>query len=222
MTTTNYLLPVLMLALAGCDHTPGIPGSTIDASTLYMPPGFMLAPFVTQVPVHSFSAAGSGAEAGRDYEVIFVTDAGRIELDLLEADAPLSVNSMVWLARNHFYDGIAFHRVIEDFVAQGGDPQTLDADSSVWGTGGCGYTFDTEVATGRTFDGPGVLGMARSDSRTSNGSQFFITLTAQPALDGAYTVFGKVVTGQEVLPLIARGEPPTSPTRITTAYAVYR
>ena len=211
-----------MLALAGCDHTADFTGPTVDASTRYVPPGYTLAPFVSETPIHSFSAAGPGVEAGRDYEILFVTDAGNIEIDLAETDAPLAVNSMVWLARNHFYDGIAFHRVLDDFVAQAGDPKTLDGDSSVWGTGGCGYTFALEVATGRTFDGPGVLGMARSDAKDSNGSQFFVTFTAQPTLNGLYTVFGKVVSGANVLPLIARGEPPASPTRITTAYAVYR
>lgn len=211
-----------MLVMAGCDHQPGIHGPTVDASTRYVPPGYTLAPFVTETPVHSFSAAGPGVDAGRDYEILFVTDAGNIEIDLAEADAPLAVNSMVWLARNHFYDGIAFHRVIEDFVAQSGDPNTLSADSSTWGIGGCGYTFALEVATGRTFDGPGVLGMARSTATDSNGSQFFLTFTAQSTLNGKYTVFGNVVSGMAALSTIVRGEPPTSPTRITTAYAVYR
>ncbi|MEO6950227.1 MAG: peptidylprolyl isomerase [Polyangia bacterium] len=218
----NYLLYALLLGLAACDHQPGVPTMTVDYNNLYVPPGYTLAPFVSAAPVHSFSAAGQGVEAGKSYEVLFVTDAGNIELALSAADAPLAVNSMVWLARNHFYDGIAFHRVIEDFVAQAGDPNTLTAESPSWGTGGCGYTFALEVATGRGFDGAGVLGMARGDATDSNGSQFFITLTAQPTLNGQYTVFGNVVSGGATLSAIRRGEPPSSPTRITVAYAVYR
>jgi cyclophilin family peptidyl-prolyl cis-trans isomerase len=166
-----------------------------------------------------FPGAETILESGRDYRAVMETDVGRIVLDLFEAQAPLAVNSFVYLSLHHYYEGIAFHRVIEGFVAQGGDPNTLNDTRSRWGTGGPGYGFDTEPVEGLGFDGPGVLGMARSAALDSNGSQFFITLAAQRGLSGMYTVFGRVTEGMDVLPMIARNQsmtvPPATPTRIT-------
>src|SRR5262249_33519822 len=148
------------------------------------------------------------------------TTAGRIVLDLTEADTPITVNSFVFLALHHYFDGIAFHRVIDGFVAQGGDPNTLGADTSTWGTGGPGYAFGLEIVASLHYDAAGVVGMARTSDPNSNGSQFFITLAATPSLDGQYTIFARVSEGIEVLPLITRGEPPTDPTRMTRVYIV--
>jgi cyclophilin family peptidyl-prolyl cis-trans isomerase len=196
--------------------------ATFDFATPYVPAGYSMAPFFSDTPIHSFTAAGQALDAGEQYEVVLETDVGIIVLGLDPTDAPLATNSMVWLARNHFYDGIAFHRVIDDFVAQAGDPNSLGSDTSTWGLGGAGYTFALEVAASATFDAAGVLGMARGSDPSSNSSQFFITLDTQPSLDEQYTVFGKVVEGLDVLPKIVRGEPPTHPTRILAAYAVER
>jgi cyclophilin family peptidyl-prolyl cis-trans isomerase len=181
--------------------------------------GFTATPYVTAAPERVFSEAEMVLAPGRDYRAVIETDAGRITVDLYETQTPLTVNSFVFLALHHFFDGLAFHRVLDGFVAQGGDPNTAADNRRAWGTGGPGYQFDTESVGGLTFDGAGVLGMARAASRTTNGSQFFITLAATPTLNGQYTVFGRVTDGLDVLARIARNEnamtPPTTPTRMT-------
>jgi hypothetical protein len=107
----------------------------------YLPPGTMLTPFLSDQPVRQFAAAEQVTEAGKDYLAVLYTDAGRLVIDLHEDGAPITVNSFVFLARNHFFDGLSFHRVVDSFVAQGGDPNTLSNDPSTWGTGGPGYSF---------------------------------------------------------------------------------
>ncbi|MDO9018463.1 MAG: peptidylprolyl isomerase [Deltaproteobacteria bacterium] len=174
---------------------------------------------LSPVPIRRFDAAPEPAlMAGYDYRALVETDVGAITLDLFEEATPVTVNSFVWLARNHYFDGIAFHRVIEGFVAQGGDPNTVDGGRPTWGRGGPGYSFGLEVTDDLRFDAPGVIGMARSASPTSNGSQFYLTLAPTPDLDGQYTVFGRVlgVADLGVLDRVARGEPPEAPTRITS------
>jgi peptidylprolyl isomerase len=175
--------------------------------------------FLTMAPKRTFSEAAQVIRAERDYRAVMETDAGRIVLDLYEDRAPIAVNSFVFLSLNRYYEGIAFHRVLEGFVAQAGDPNTLQENRARWGTGGPGYAFDTETVDGLGFDGAGVLGMARAQSLSSNGSQFFITLAATTSLNGMYTVFGAVTEGADVLPRIARNVsmnvPPATPTRIT-------
>lgn len=180
---------------------------------------FTAVPYRSADPVRMFPGPEEILEAGKDYRAVVETDVGRIVLDLFEEQTPLAVNSFVYLALHHYYEGIAFHRVIEGFVAQAGDPNTLTDNRARWGTGGPGYGFDTEPVEGLGFDGPGVLGMARAQALNSNGSQFFITLAAQRSLTGNYTVFGRVTEGMDVLPMIARNQtmttPPATPTRIT-------
>lgn len=187
--------------------------TTPDMAT-YLPAGTTLTPFLSDTPQYSFTAADNVLVAGADYYAVLETDAGRIVFDLLEKDTPVTVNSFVFLALHHYFDGQAFHRVIDGFVAQGGDPNSLSSDSSTWGTGGPGYTFGLEIVSALTYDGPGVVGMARTSDPNSNGSQFFITLAAAHNLDGQYTIFAKVTEGMDVLPNIVRGEPPVMPTRI--------
>jgi peptidylprolyl isomerase len=188
----------------------------------YVPPGYALVPFRSEQAQHSFAAAEMVTTAGRDYQAVLETDAGRIVFDLLEDDAPITVNSFVFLSLNHYFDGIAFHRVIAGFVAQGGDPNTLSADRGKWGQGGPGYRFGLETKPSLTYDGPGFVGMARTNDPNSNGSQFFITLAATHNLDGKYTIFARVSEGVEVLDKIARGEPPPAPTRMQRVYIVDR
>ncbi|MBN1878038.1 MAG: peptidylprolyl isomerase [Anaerolineae bacterium] len=127
---------------------------------------------------------------------------GNIVVELFADKAPNTVNNFVFLAREGFYDNTTFHRVIEDFMAQGGDPTGT-------GTGGPGYKFADEFHPDLTHDGPGVLSMANSGSDT-NGSQFFITFAATPWLDGAHTVLGKVVEGMDVLMSISLRDPQTA------------
>lgn len=174
---------------------------------------------VSDAPERSFSEPDMVLAPDTDYRAVFETDAGRIVLDLFEDRAPLAVNSFVFLALHRYFDGLAFHRVLEGFVAQGGDPLTATDNRARWGTGGPGYSFDTETFDDLLFDAAGTLGMARSSSRSSNGSQFFITLAPTPNLNGMYTVFGRVTEGLDVLPRIARNAaattPPVTPTRMT-------
>ncbi len=126
------------------------------------------------------------------------TNKGDITIDLFAAGAPMTVANFVNLAKRGFYDGLTFHRVIEDFMIQGGDPRGT-------GTGGPGYQFGDEFSPDLRHDGPGVLSMANSGPGT-NGSQFFITHAATPWLDGKHTVFGKVTAGQDTVNAIAQND----------------
>ncbi len=134
------------------------------------------------------------------YTAVLDTTAGQIRVELFAGDAPLAVNSFVFLAQNGWFDDVYFHRVIEDFVAQAGDPSGI-------GIVGPGYTFANEILPGLSFDSAGVLGMANSGADL-NGSQFFITLAPATELDGGYTIFGRVDEGSlEVLDGIALRNP---------------
>jgi peptidyl-prolyl cis-trans isomerase B (cyclophilin B) len=130
----------------------------------------------------------------------FQTARGTIRITLRDDLAPLTVANFVNLARRKFYDGLSFHRVIPDFMIQGGCPVGS-------GRGGPGYRFEDEVGTGLKHDGPGVLSMANAGPGT-NGSQFFITHGATPWLDGKHTVFGKVVgpEDQKVVDAVRGGD----------------
>ena len=130
----------------------------------------------------------------------FDTDRGPIKLELYPDKAPLTVANFVNLARRGFYDGLNFHRVIADFMIQGGCPQGS-------GTGGPGYKFEDECRPDLRHDKPGVLSMANAGPRT-NGSQFFITHVATPWLDGKHTVFGEVIgpEDQSVVNAVRGGE----------------
>jgi cyclophilin family peptidyl-prolyl cis-trans isomerase/protein-disulfide isomerase len=124
------------------------------------------------------------------YEATITTSKGDFTVELYPEKAPLAVNSFVFLATEGFYNNVEFHRVIPGFVAQVGDPTGL-------GMGGPGYEYANEISDLK-FDSEGVLGVANAGANT-NGSQFFITYAAQTALDGGYTVFGKVIEGMDVV-----------------------
>lgn len=206
----------------GADEGPFDSGPPIDAGPRYVPAGWTETPYLSEVAVRSFASVGDGTDDGVDYAAVIATDVGVLVIDLTESETPITVGSFVWLARHRYFDGLAFHRVISGFVAQTGDPNTLDMPRGVWGIGGPGYGFGLEIQPALTFDGAGVVGMARTADPSSNGSQFFITLAAQPALDGQYTVFGRVIEGADVLNEIARGEPPAAPTRMRAVGIVQR
>ena len=127
----------------------------------------------------------------------FDTDRGPIRIELFADKAPLTVASFVNLAQRGFYDGLTFHRVIADFMVQGGCPQGR-------GTGGPGYKFEDETSNGVRHE-RGVLSMANAGPNT-NGSQFFITHVPTPWLDGKHTVFGKVVEGMDAVDAIRQGD----------------
>lgn len=135
------------------------------------------------------------------------TTKGDITVQLYREETPVTTANFLELADNGFYDGVVFHRVIEDFMAQVGDPLTKDpAQQQLWGTGDPGYKIIDEFNSLLKHDGPGVLSMANSGQPSTGGSQFFITFEATPWLDGAHTVFGKVTNGLEVLNSIEQGD----------------
>jgi peptidyl-prolyl cis-trans isomerase B (cyclophilin B) len=141
-------------------------------------------------------------DPNKSYTAHFKTNRGEFDVKLHAKEAPITVNNFVFLARDGFYDGIVFHRVIKSppFMVQGGDPTGS-------GRGGPGYKWDDEPSALRLrHDGPGVLSMANAGANT-NGSQFFITHVATPHLDGKHAVFGKVAgDGQKVVNAIEQGD----------------
>jgi cyclophilin family peptidyl-prolyl cis-trans isomerase len=140
----------------------------------------------------------------KSYTANLITDKGEIILQLFADKAPRTVNNFVFLARQGFYDGTIFHRVIQDFMAQGGDPTGT-------GTGGPGYRFGDEFSPTLRHDKPGVLSMANAGPNT-NGSQFFITHVPTPWLDKKHSIFGQVTQGMDILLSI----PPRDPQRPQT------
>jgi peptidyl-prolyl cis-trans isomerase B (cyclophilin B) len=127
------------------------------------------------------------------------TEKGTIQLELFDEDAPKTVANFEKLANDGFYDGLTFHRVIDDFMIQGGCPKGT-------GTGGPGYQFDDEPgALALKHDTPGTLSMANAGPNT-NGSQFFITHGPTPHLDGKHALFGRVTEGQDVVDSIEKGD----------------
>ncbi len=159
----------------------------------------------------------------KSYTAIFCMEGGgQFTIELFAKEAPNTVNSFVFLAREQFYNGTTFHRVLANFMAQGGDPTGK-------GTGGPGYRFDNELTPLRRHDGPGILSMANSgisNGRGTNGSQFFITFIPTPSLDGynpdgtakdcsegsCHTVFGRVIEGMDVVNGISLRDPGTART----------
>jgi len=138
-------------------------------------------------------------DISKRYTATICTDDGDFVVELFADKAPNTVNNFVFLAREGFYDGVTFHRVIKGFMAQGGDPTGS-------GRGGPGYRFEDEFHPALRHDGPGTLSMANAGPNT-NGSQFFITYTATPHLDGRHTVFGRVIEGMDVVAAIPERDP---------------
>ncbi len=138
-------------------------------------------------------------DIAKTYEAVIVTAKGEMRFRLFDDAAPLAVNNFVFLARQGFYDGTIFHRVLADFMAQGGDPTGS-------GAGGPGYQFADETNNGLRFDRRGLLAMANAGPAT-NGSQFFITFVETPWLDGNHTIFGEMVAGDDVLSSLTLRDP---------------
>ncbi len=142
-----------------------------------------------------------------DINVVIKTSKGNIEAVVYASKAPVTSANFLNLAKRGYYDGLKFHRVISDFMIQGGDPTGT-------GSGGPGYKFEDETNRSLLHDSPGILSMANSDrgksaysnSGKTNGSQFFITHGPTPHLDGMHTVFGKVTKGQDVVNKIKQGD----------------
>jgi peptidyl-prolyl cis-trans isomerase B (cyclophilin B) len=144
------------------------------------------------------SAPAMQIDESAQFNITIETNRGAIELELYPQHAPQTVNNFVFLAGQGFYDGVAFHRVIPDFMVQGGDPTGS-------GAGGPGYRFDCETAGNPLTHERGVMSMANAGPNT-NGSQFFITHVPCAHLDGKHTVFGKVTAGLDVVDAIEQGD----------------
>lgn len=159
--------------------------------------GVLLFPFVAQAEVKNRSFTKEEIKRMSDTKAVIETKFGKIELKFFPEKAPNHVNNFIELAKKGFYDGTTFHRVIPNFMIQGGDPNSKDHDKSKHGTGGPGYAVKAEFN-----DIPhkkGILSMARSMDPDSAGSQFFICVAEARSLDRKYTVFGEVVSGIEVV-----------------------
>ena len=142
-------------------------------------------------------------DVNKQYFATFtMANGGEFVIQLLPDKAPKTVNNFVFLAREGYYDGVTFHRVLDGFMAQGGDPTGT-------GMGGPGYQFENEDSD-LTFDKAGVVAMANA-GRDTNGSQFFITFAPRPQLNGGYTIFGQVINGMDVVESITRRDPDQNP-----------
>lgn len=138
------------------------------------------------------SADNGGKEKVANRIAVFETNKGTFEIELFEDKTPITTKNFIDLAQKGFYDGVIFHRVIDGFMIQGGDPEGT-------GMGGPGYTIEDEFLPELTFDGEGLLAMANTGRPHTGGSQFFITLAKTDWLNGKHTIFGKVVQGMEVV-----------------------
>lgn len=136
------------------------------------------------------------------FATVKMATGGQFVIELYPRKAPITVNSFVFLARQGYFEGTTFHRVLDGFMAQGGDPTGT-------GSGGPGYTFVDEFSD-LTFDGAGVVAMANSGANT-NGSQFFITYAATDWLNGKHTIFGRVIEGMDVVDGLTRRDPAQAP-----------
>ena len=150
-----------------------------------------LALAITALPAQS-------EESMKDIRIIVKTDKGDIEGVLHPGKAPVTVANFLNLAKRGYYNGLKFHRVIPDFMIQGGDPTGT-------GSGGPGYRFEDECTPELKHDKPGIFSMANAGPGT-NGSQFFVTHVATPWLDGKHTVFGSVTKGQDIVNAVAAGD----------------
>ncbi len=153
----------------------------------------------------SYSQQDTIKQKGRKLEqtknpiVVMETSMGTIELELFSKQTPKTVENFLGLVRKGYYNGVIFHRVIDNFMIQGGDPTgTGRGGESIWGK-----EFEDEIRPELKHDGPGILSMANRGPNT-NTSQFFITLVATPWLDGKHTVFGKVINGMDVVKAIGK------------------
>ena len=145
-----------------------------------------------------FAAPAQSQDSMKDIRIIVKTDKGNIEGVLYPSKAPVTVANFLNLAKRGYYNGLKFHRVIPDFMIQGGDPTGT-------GSGGPGYRFEDECTPELKHDKPGIFSMANAGPGT-NGSQFFVTHVPTPWLDGKHTVFGSVTKGQDIVNAVAQGD----------------
>ena len=165
--------------------------------------GTACGPFASIPVAAQYDEPPMGIDTSKQYfATVKMANGGEFVIQLYPDKAPITVNSFAFLACKGYFDGLTFHRVLEGFMAQGGDPTGT-------GTGGPGYEFVNEDSD-LTFDKPGVVAMANA-GRDTNGSQFFITFEPTPQLNGDYTIFGQVIEGIEVVNAITRRDPQQNP-----------
>lgn len=190
---------VLVLIIAGIIWLVWSGGRSNEAAS---PAEGTVAPVEEAVEQYN-AAPPMSIDVNKQYFATFkLAKGGEFVVQLFPDKAPVTVNNFVYLARNGFYDGTTFHRVLDGFMAQGGDPTGT-------GSGGPGYQFEDEISD-LTFDKPGLLAMANAGPNT-NGSQFFITYVPTPHLNGLHTIFGEVIEGMDVVEGITRRNPDQSP-----------
>lgn len=214
------LAPVLLagVILAGCTASPSQNDARLELDSSTTTTTTKTTDSTKQLQASPAPQKGS-MKTLNDFEKIeattitFKTSKGDIVAELYREATPVTTANFLQLAKDGFYDGQVFHRVIEDFMAQVGDPQSKDpAKKAVWGTGGPGYTIPDELKAELKHDSEGILSMANTGMPNSGGSQIFITFGPTPWLDGKHTVFGKVTQGLEVLRKIEQGDTLTSVT----------
>ncbi len=191
ITLSALLAFGLMLAPVAAQDAPQTPAEICEATGE-----------VETSETTTYAEPASVLESGVDYRAILCTGAGAVYVDLFEELTPITVNSFIFLSEEGFYNNTTFHRVIEEFMAQAGDPTAT-------GSGGPGYAFADEFVPFLTFDTPGWLAMANSGPGT-NGSQFFITTAETPWLDSRHTIFGQVLEGEDNVLNIALRDPETA------------
>ena len=192
---------MIVAACGGDDPEPTPTPLRVETATPTASCGTSPGSSPTPGPQSYSSAPDLVIDTSKDYYATFVTERGEFRLRLFDDQVPRTVNNFVFLAREGFYNGVTFHRVIPGFMAQGGDPT---------GTGGGspGYRFDDEFHPDLVHTA-GVISMANSGPNT-NGSQFFITFVPTPHLDGGHAVFGEVVEGMDVVNSISPRDPATA------------
>ena len=234
LTLLGVISAALLLAACGEDEEEepvtivgsGVAPTSVPAAqpTATVPPAPSTLPIPRErtKPLQYDAPPAMTIDTAKKYTATFVMQkGGEFDVELFAADAPKTVNNFVFLAREGFYDGVTFHRVIADFMAQTGDPTAT-------GSGGPGYRFESELTPDRRHDGAGVLSMANSGGTNTNGSQFFITFRETGFLDGydssgarknceergvsCHTVFGKVIDGLDVVMNITIRDPGTATT----------
>ena len=193
----SWAFCMLLLCTLGMSACTSISQNTEDSQEAEEGAAAALAP-ADRIGMYS-AAPDMAIDPDNEYHAILKTEKGDMRIRLFTQDAPVTVNNFVFLARDGFYNDTHFHRVLENFMAQAGDP-------SGTGAGGPGYQFQDEIVATLQFDRAGLLAMANAGPNT-NGSQFFITFAETPWLNGNHTIFGEVVEGMDVLFSLALRDP---------------
>jgi cyclophilin family peptidyl-prolyl cis-trans isomerase len=198
MYALGIVVVILLIVLFGISKLTSPSSQTATTSE-----GYATTSFTQPSSAATSSATMNTPTSSQTTEVVLHTNKGDITLEIFTGQAPITTGNFLKLAKSGFYDGVKFHRVIDGFMIQGGDPLTKDdAQAARWGTGGPGYTIQDEFAQGLS-NVRGTISMANAGPNTG-GSQFFINTTDNVFLDGKHAVFGRVTAGMEVVDAISK------------------